>query len=106
MSQADEAVWGGVSAHLFHHDRERDSEHDVAGFISDLDGHIVEGPNWKVAKLSRYIHHPPTGFMNVGQLRPYMVLVATITVVNIEIVAGHTFYASGKDGRSVERNLT
>ncbi len=51
-------MWGGVSAHLFHHDRERDSEHDVAGFISDLDGHIVEGPNWKVAKLSRYIHHP------------------------------------------------
>ena len=37
------AVEGTVSAHLFQVHREGDTEYDVAGFIGDLDGHVVEG---------------------------------------------------------------
>ncbi len=46
MGQANDAVRGGMSAHLSYRYRERDDEHDVARFIGDLDGHVVEGSRW------------------------------------------------------------
>jgi hypothetical protein len=89
-----QTVAHGVSVHLSSRPRERNDQHGLAGSISNLDSHVVEGSRRQVipqvAKLAGHSHGLGAGFGNVGQLRPYVVSVETVAVVDVKIVLGYT----------------
>ncbi len=93
-------VPGGASAHLSHYCRERHREKRLARFISNLDSHVVEGSGWQVvpevAEIARHIYSLGTGFIDVGQVRSYVVKVEIVAVSDVKIIPGHGFYGSGK----------
>jgi hypothetical protein len=65
----------------------------LAGFISNLDSHVVEGSGWQVvpevAKIARQVHGLGADFMDVGQVHACIVSVKTVAVMDMKKVLGH-----------------